>query len=117
MHRGHVILLEKCRKLGKLTVLLNSDESVLRLKNYLAESWETRRDNLLATGLVDRVLSIEDDPTIMIWFLKPDILVAGDDHDYSAIMSRGGKYAGEVITFPYTEGICSTDLYKKSKKE
>jgi len=109
-------LLEKAAEYGSVTVLLNSDGGVYKLKGYLAEPYTQRKKNLLDTGLVKRVMSFFTDPTALIQHLRPAYLIAGSDHSKEAILNKGGLYAGEIIVLPYTEGICSTDLYKESLK-
>jgi cytidyltransferase-like protein len=116
LHRGHINLLEKASEYGDVTVLLNSDKGVLALKGYLAESFSRRKKNLLNTGLVSRVIEFYTDPTEFMSQLKPDILLAGSDHTKEEIISKGGKYAKQIVILPYTKGICSTDLYKETLK-
>lgn len=112
LHEGHLNLIRRAAEYGELTVLLNNDAGVMALKGYLAEPYEVREQHLLDTGLVAEVVPFYTDPTYHIWLLKPDYLIAGSDHTKAEMMAKGGTFAGEVIVLPYTEGICSTDLYK-----
>jgi D-beta-D-heptose 7-phosphate kinase/D-beta-D-heptose 1-phosphate adenosyltransferase len=114
-HRGHLLLLCRARKYGKIIVLLNSDEAVLEMKGYLAEPFETRKQNLLDWGLVEEVMKIETDPAPALAQILPDFQVCGSDYDYDEVMQKGGEFVGEIIIVPYTEGVCSSDLYKESK--
>ncbi len=115
-HQGHINLLSSAAKYGEVTVLLNSDAGVRSLKHYLGESevYEKRKRLLLGSGFVHRVLKIFINPTMMIRFLKPDVLVAGNDHTEEEIMKKGGWFAKQIIILPYTKGICSTDIYKRN---
>ena len=115
LHQGHMNLLRAAREYGEITVLLNSDEALLKMKGYLAEPFEVRERNLLATGLVERVIEIGTDPTSALRELRPDFQILGSDHTEEEVMQKGGEFVGEIIILPYTEGVCSSDLYKESR--
>ncbi len=115
-HRGHLNLLQTAARYGEITVLLNSNTGVWNLKQYIAEPFEVRKAHLLETGLVNRIIEFDTDPTASLCILRPDIIVAGSDHTKEEILQKGGCFAKEIIILPYTEGICSTDLYKGLNK-
>lgn len=117
LHEGHINLLEKAAKYGKVIVLLNSDKGTRLLKGYLAEPFEQRKKNLLATGLVEDVYVFGTNPTTMLMIIQPDVVVAGSDHTEEEILRKGGVYANRIVILPYTEGICSTDLYKERLRD
>lgn len=114
-HRGHLNLLKTAANYGYVTVLLNSDDGVLTLKGYLAKSYDLRKKDLLATGLVQKVIKFYVDPSKILKNLRPDFLLAGSDHTKEEILSNGGIHAGKIIIVPYTPGISSTDLFKESR--
>ncbi|MGH8553135.1 MAG: bifunctional D-glycero-beta-D-manno-heptose-7-phosphate kinase/D-glycero-beta-D-manno-heptose 1-phosphate adenylyltransferase HldE, partial [Methylococcales bacterium] len=84
LHPGHIAYLQQARGLGdRLVVLVNSDESVQRLKgperpiNQLA----TRMAMLAALECVDWVISFsEDSPETLLCRILPDLLVKGGDY-------------------------------------
>ncbi len=115
LHYGHINILQEARKLGEVTVLLNSDKAIKATKGYLAETFDVRSQNLIATGLVGHVLEIGEDPSVWLLMIQPDYQVCGSDHNIEEVMAKGGEYVGKIVILPYTEGVCSTDLYKKEK--
>ena len=116
LHKGHINLLTEANKLGDVWVLLNDDEALLRTKGYLAEPGHIRIQKLIATRLVKKITIIGDDPTELLSQIKPDYQVCGSDHTIEEVMQKGGQFVGKIVILPYTEGICSRDLYKESKK-
>ena len=84
LHLGHVDYLEKARNLGaKLIVALNTDQSVQRLKGQGRPicSQESRTRVMAALEFVDAVILFDEEtPLELISYLKPDILVKGDDY-------------------------------------
>jgi len=117
LHPGHVDYLQKAKDLGdRLIVLVNSDESVRRLKgqgrpvNPLA----SRMAMLAALECVDWVVPFEDDtPREVICRILPDILVKGGD--YSDITSIAGHdcvlaHGGEVKLLNFVEGFSTTGI-------
>ncbi len=120
IHPGHVDYLAQARDLGDYLVLgLNTDESVKRLgkaPNRPINHEQARATVLAALASVDAlVLFNEDTPLELIEFLKPNILVKGNDYKpenivgYDVVTANGGK----VITIPFLEGYSTTGLIKK----
>jgi cytidyltransferase-like protein len=116
LHKGHLNLLNRAFQLGRVVVLLNSDEGVLKLKGYLVESFNERKENLLKTGLVSEVLDFYIDQSERMREIQPDIICAGSDHTKEELLLKGGNYAIEIIIFPRTQGISSTELFNMGIK-
>jgi D-beta-D-heptose 7-phosphate kinase/D-beta-D-heptose 1-phosphate adenosyltransferase len=123
LHPGHVDLLERARALGdRLTVALNSDASVRRLKGphkpYIPE--HDRRRMLLALRAVDEVV-IFDEPTPLelIEQLKPDVLVKGGDWPVEQIvgsketLARGGKVYSLTLLPGYSTTAVVAEIIRK----
>ncbi len=123
LHPGHVDYLTQARDLGNFLVLgLNTDNSVKRLNKapnrpVNTENW--RAYILAALACVDLiVLFDEETPLELITFLKPDVLVKGNDYKaedivgYDVVKANGG----EVITIPLLEGFSTTKLIEKLNK-
>ena len=116
LHFGHLNLLRRAKCLGdKLIVLLNSDRGTLELKGYLAERFEVRRNSLLQTGLVDKVLEFDIDPTELLQRIRPDFFVVGSDHTKEEVMAKGGKFVDKIVIFSRTKGVDSRVLYEERK--
>ena len=117
LHPGHVDYLVRARALGdRLIVLVNSDESVRRLKGpeRPINSLPHRMALLAALSAVDWVAPFEEDtPEAFIKDLLPDILVKGGDYaavdqiaGHEAVLARGGRV--EILDF--LEGHSTTAL-------
>ena len=117
LHPGHVHYLQQAKELGnRLVVLVNSDESIRRLKgagrpvNPLAH----RMAMLAALECVDWVAAFaEDTPRAAICRLLPDVLVKGGDYaDITAIAGHDCVLAhgGEVRVLSFVEGFSTTAI-------
>ncbi|BBL56449.1 bifunctional D-glycero-beta-D-manno-heptose-7-phosphate kinase/D-glycero-beta-D-manno-heptose 1-phosphate adenylyltransferase HldE [Methylomonas koyamae] len=117
LHPGHVRYLQQAKTLGdRLVVLVNSDDSVKRLKgperpvNDLAH----RMEMLAALECVDWVVEFaEDTPKQAIDQLLPDILVKGGDYtDITSIAGHDSVLAagGEVKILSFIEGHSTTGI-------
>ncbi|HSZ25375.1 MAG TPA: D-glycero-beta-D-manno-heptose 1-phosphate adenylyltransferase, partial [Cytophagaceae bacterium] len=106
LHLGHVDYLEKAKNLGeKLVVGLNSDASVQRLKGSSRPiTDENSRSRVMAAlEFVDAVILFDEDtPLELIQFIKPDILVKGNDYSIETIVGADVvlKSGGSVETVP-----------------
>ena len=120
LHPGHVDYLQRARALGdRLVVLVNTDESVRRLKGAERpiNDLDHRMTLLAALECVDWVAPFpEDTPRDAIGLLGPDILVKGGDYTaiesiagYDHVLARGG----EVEILPFVDGHSTTGLIEK----
>lgn len=119
LHPGHVHYLQQARTLGdRLVVLVNSDDSVKRLKGpeRPVNKLEQRMEMLAALECVDWVVPFDTDtPKDMIDDLLPDILVKGGDYtDISSIAGHESVLAngGEVKILSFIEGHSTTSIIK-----
>lgn len=120
-HRGHLNLLKRMRELagdGEVIVVLHSDQACFDIKGkFPIQSLEHRKNNVLATRLVDNVLTVDSvDPgeafkTVINHYGAEDmVFMRGDDNfDYP------GKYVIDdhkipTVFEPYTQGVSSTKL-------
>lgn len=119
LHRGHVELLEKAKRLGDfLIVALNSDSSMKKIKGEKRPILdENDRTYILASlKCVDAVcLFDEETPAEIINKLKPDILVKGGDYKINEVVGRESVYnvGGEVVTIPLVEGKSTKGIIEK----
>jgi rfaE bifunctional protein nucleotidyltransferase chain/domain len=122
LHLGHVDYLEKARNLGqKLVVGLNTDASVQRLKGMDRPICdETSRARVMASlEFVDAVILFDEEtPLELISFIKPDILVKGNDYTIENIVGADVvmKNGGSVETVPLVNGYSTTNVIKKIKQ-
>jgi rfaE bifunctional protein nucleotidyltransferase chain/domain len=122
LHAGHVACLDSARRLGDaLVVLVNSDESVRRLKGAgrPVVAAEDRAQVLRALASVDAVaVFAEDDPRSALDRLRPDIWVKGGDYD-TALMPEAElvrSWGGRVVLLPYLEGRSTTSILDRSER-
>lgn len=122
LHPGHVLLLERAKRLGHaLVVAVNSDRSVRALKGPARPILPQRARATLVAALasVDYV-TIFDAPTpaALIARLRPDVLVKGADWKTGAIAgadvvrNRGGR----IIRLPLLDDYSTTKLLQRAAK-
>ncbi|HOZ86288.1 MAG TPA: D-glycero-beta-D-manno-heptose 1-phosphate adenylyltransferase [Bacteroidia bacterium] len=120
LHPGHVDYLSQARDAGDFLVLgLNTDHSVKLLNkapNRPVNNEQTRALVLAGLASVDAIIFFDEEtPLKLIDFLKPDVLVKGDDYKaenivgYDIVKANGG----EVITIPFLTGYSTTQLIQK----
>jgi D-beta-D-heptose 7-phosphate kinase/D-beta-D-heptose 1-phosphate adenosyltransferase len=82
LHIGHVDLIEDAARFGKVVVILNSDEWLMRKKNYVFMPFAERAEILLALRFVSAVAAVDDaDDTVCeaLRRIKPDYFANGGD--------------------------------------
>lgn len=123
IHAGHVDLLERAKALGtKLTVGINSDSSVRRIKgaDRPVQDQEARKAVLLGLSSVDEVLIFDElTPENLIRDVRPDILVKGGDWKPDEIIGADfvQSYGGQVYSLPLVEGYSSSKIIDRIKNE
>ena len=102
IHNGHIRLLKKANELGKVTVALTSDESILESKGYNPElNFSQRQEIVESIKYVEKVVKspwlITED---FLDLHEIDYLVHGDDN-------RNPIKKERLILLPRTDGISS----------
>lgn len=113
IHKGHVELLAYCKSLGHVTVGLNSDASVKRLKGMSRpmNNEGDRKRILEALRYVDEVVIFEEDtPYELIRKLKPDVIVKGGDYRADEVI---GSDLCEVRIFKTVNGYSTTSIINR----
>lgn len=116
LHPGHKYLIREARKLGdRLVVAVNTDESVRALKGpgRPINTLMTRIDALSSVQEVSEVVPF-DDLEALIFLLKPDIIVKGDDYREDEVV---GRDMAEVVIIPRLDGYSTTELSKHAIKK
>jgi rfaE bifunctional protein nucleotidyltransferase chain/domain/rfaE bifunctional protein kinase chain/domain len=120
LHAGHVGLLQAARALGDcLVVLLNSDDSVRRLKGpdrpLVAEA--DRAQVLGALACVDAVVVFgEDTPETALERLRPHVFAKGGDYELDTLPEAAtmARLGGEAVVLPYVPGRSTSALIEKA---
>ncbi|MBW3646279.1 MAG: D-glycero-beta-D-manno-heptose 1-phosphate adenylyltransferase [Actinobacteria bacterium] len=122
LHAGHVAVLSQARALGDcLVVLLNSDDSVRRLKgpSRPLQSQDDRAAVLLALGCVDAVVVFEEDtPAEALARLRPDLWAKGGDYALTDLPEASvvAGWGGQAVVLPYVAGHSTTALITTARK-
>lgn len=121
LHLGHIAYLSKAADLGnKLVIGLNTDASIKKIKNKNRPITDEKSRAILLASLsfVDAVILFEEEtPYNLINFIKPDILVKGNDYKPEEIVGYDilKKYNGEVITLDFLPGYSTTSIEERIK--
>lgn len=113
LHKGHIELLAYCKTLGHVTVGLNSDDSVKRLKGSSRpmNNESDRKRILEAIRYVDEVVIFgEDTPYELLLRLKPDVIVKGGDYRAHEVI---GSDLCEVRIFETVKGYSTTNIINR----
>lgn len=118
LHKGHLYSLQRCRELGTHVIVgLNTDSSVRKLKGTgrPIEGELIRRTKLLASGLVDDVITFADDtPIRLLKNIRPDVLLKGGDYTIDDIC--GNQYAKHVEILKRMPGFSTTEMINTSNE-
>lgn len=116
LHAGHIATFEFAKSKGdKLAVLVNSDQSIRKLKGDTRPiiPLEQRMKMIAALSCVDFVISFEEiNPDYYINCIKPDVLVKGVEWD-GKMKKPGG--VGELFFAPMIANISTTKIIERIK--
>ena len=122
LHKGHLYSLRQSKKFcDKLIILLNSDNSVKKLKGAgrPIQNVKLRKKNLLNSKLVDYVIIFDDlTPFKLIKKLRPDYLFKGSDYINKKIVGKNyvKSYGGHVKVLKNLKNISTTKILLRSKQ-
>ena len=118
LHPGHLHFLKKAKEQGDfLSVVVALDETVMKVKGKLpVNNQETRRQNLLKTGIVDEaVLGNPGDKHKIIEAIRPDVICLGyDQKAFTENLAESLKKRGLKITIRRIDAF-KQEIYKSSK--
>lgn len=110
IHSGHIAIINKACRLGRLTIGVLSDEAVASYKRYPLLPFDERKSLFENIAGVEKVveqksLSYADN----LRMLKPDYVVHGDDWIEGfqkpireEVIRVLGEYGGKLVEFPYS---------------
>lgn len=125
IHSGHIAIIKKARKLGKLVVGVLSDEAVVSYKKYPLMPYSERKALFESIEGVDKVveqatLSYKDN----IEKFHPAFVVHGDDWRNGIqedirkeVISVLESYGGKLIEYPYSDDPKYVELEKRARDE
>ena len=125
IHSGHIAIIRKAEKLGKLIIGVLSDEAVASYKRFPLLPFEERKsifENIAGVHAVveQKTLSYAD----AIRNLHPTYVVHGDDWKdgfqkpiRDEVVSLLAEYGGQLVEFPYSKDQRFEELEKRSRAQ
>jgi len=125
LHGGHISIIKKASRLGRLYVGIFSDNAVASYKRFPIVPFEERKALFENIKGVEKV--IEQDSLSykgVLKKLKPDIVVHGDDWKTGfqkpvrdEVIEVLDSYGGKLIEFPYADDIKYREVEKRTRLE
>lgn len=125
VHSGHIDIIRKAEKLGRLIVGVLSDEAVASYKRFPLLPFEERKslfENI--KGVSEVVEQKELSYTDIIRKFKPDYVVHGDDWREGfqkpireEVVALLKEYGGELVEFPYSKDEKYDELERRSREQ
>ena len=125
LHSGHIAIIKKAARLGKLTVGVLSDEAVVSYKRFPLMPFAERKamfENVVGVHNVveQKTLSYKEN----LEKFKPDIVVHGDDWVSGfqkpirdEVTSVLASYGGRLVEYPYSADEKYKELENRSRSE
>ena len=125
IHSGHIAIIKKAAKLGKLIIGVLSDEAVASYKRFPLMPFEERKSlveniNGVSKVVEQKTLSYAD----ILRELRPTYVVHGDDWREGfqkpirdEVVSVLAEYGGRLVEFPYSKDEKFEELEKLSKAQ
>lgn len=125
VHSGHIAIIQKAAKLGKVIVGILSDEAVASYKRYPLLPYAERKTLFENIKGVDRVVEqTELSYRKNLESLRPDYVVHGDDWKEGfqkpvrdEVIEVLESYGGQLVEYPYTEDDKFKELEKRARAE
>lgn len=124
VHPGHINMVNNAAALGELTIGLLTDKAIASYKRLPMMTYEQRKqvvENLKGVANVVAQETLDYEPNLRKY--KPDVVVHGDDWKTGVqqktrqnVIDVLSEWGGELVEFPYTEGISSTKLHECQKE-
>ncbi len=125
IHSGHINIIKKAKRLGKLVIGVLSDESVVSYKRFPLLPFSERKAMIENIAGVHKVveqdtLSYKDN----LEKYKPAFVVHGDDWKVGVqkltrdeVIEELAKYGGQLIEYPYSTSEQYKELEKRARAE
>ena len=123
IHSGHISIIRKAEKYGKLVVGVLSDEAIASFKRFPLVPFAERKVLLENIAGVSRVVEQKSLSYVdILRELKPTYVVHGDDWNTGfqkpirdQVVSVLAEYGGRLIEFPYSKDDKYEELEKQSR--
>ena len=125
IHTGHISIIKKAKRLGRLTIGVLSDEAVASFRRFPLMPFEERK------ALVENIAGVErvvEQKTLSyaenLRTLKPDYVVHGDDWVNGfqkpvrqEVLDTLAEYGGRLVEYPYSDDPKYKELDKMHRAE
>jgi phosphoenolpyruvate phosphomutase len=123
IHRGHLNIIDKAKKYGKVILGLLTDPAIASYKRVPLMNFDERKAIVNSIKGIEKVISQNSlDYVPNLLKLKPDFVLHGDDwkqgvqkETRNKVILVLKKWGGKLIEIPYTKGISSTKLIQLHK--
>lgn len=125
IHSGHIAIIKKAKRLGRLTIGVLSDEAVASFRRFPLIPFDERKALVANIAGVENVVEQKQLSYAQnLNLLKPDYVVHGDDWVNGfqkpirqEVLSILGKYGGKLVEFPYSSDPKYKELDKLHRAE
>lgn len=125
LHGGHISIIRKAEKLGKLIIGVLSDEAIASYKRFPLIQFSERKNLFENISGVSRVVEQKTlSYTEVLRELRPTYVVHGDDWRTGfqkpvrdEVVSVLAEYGGQLVEYPYSKESRYEELDKLSKAE
>ena len=125
IHGGHIAIIKKAQKLGKLIIGVLSDEAVASFKRYPLVSFADRKimlENIAGVSQVVEQKTLSYKENLLKY--QPDIVVHGDDWITGfqrpvreEVVEILASYGGKLVEFPYSSDERYQELDKRTRAD
>ena len=125
IHSGHIAIINKAKRYGKLMIGLLTDEAIVSYKRYPLVPYSERKsmfENIVGVYRVVKQDKLSYKENLEKY--KPDYVVHGDDWKSGfqqpirdEVISVLNTYGGKLIEFPYSINETYDELEKRAKAE
>ena len=123
VHSGHIAIIRKAAKLGRLIIGVLSDEAVASYKRFPLMPFEERKSLFENISGVYRVVEQKElSYAENLRALRPDYVVHGDDWREGfqkpireEVIALLAEYGGKLVEFPYSGDAKYVELEKRSR--
>lgn len=125
VHGGHIEIIKKAKKLGKLIIGVLSDEAVASFKRFPLVPFSERKSLFQNINGVYKVIEQKElSYAANLRELKPDFVVHGDDWQEGfqkpirdEVVSVLAEYGGRLVEYPYSKAEQYDELEKLSQEK
>lgn len=125
IHSGHIAIIKRAKRLGKLTIGVLSDEAVASFRRFPLMPFEERKALMTNIAGVEKVIEQKSLSYVdNLRLLKPDYVVHGDDWVNGfqkpireEVLEVLAEYGGQLVEYPYSSDPKYKELDKMQRAE